>query len=129
MTVSHGRSTWSLGQMEATALRAHLEAALIGPTLARAPSGEDSAAYLEGLRADIRAAACDPEWIEATVMPPAFPFAAVGERIAGFCVAHASGYWLVYEPQRQTYLCFWGSSTASLGARGIFGDPVYCWSS
>jgi hypothetical protein len=127
MAADRGRSTWSLGPMDATALRAHLEAALDGPTLARAPSGEDSAAYLDGLRADIRAAACEPEWIEATVMAPAFPFAAVGDRIAGYCVAHAGGYWLVFEPKRQTYLCFWGTSTASLGARGIFGDPLYCW--
>jgi hypothetical protein len=113
--------------MDTSELRSSLDVALAGPTIALAPTGHDPVPFLEKLRAEIRAASCEPFWAEATVMAPGFPFAAVGTKIGGFCVARAAGYWLVYDPHRQTYYAFWGDSTESLGARGVFGDPIYCW--
>ena len=101
---------------------------ILKPTTAYTNRGIDEETYIEGLRESIRAAMCEPYPLAAIVREPAFPFAAIGETLEGFCVAKRDGYWLVRDPQRGTYYAFWGTAENSLGARGVFGDPVYCWS-
>lgn len=61
-------------------------------------------------------------------MPPGFPRTAVGSSISGQCVAHNAGYWLVYQPEQDRFYCFWGTDRNNLGAHGVFGSPLYCWS-
>lgn len=91
-------------------------------------AGVDEAAYFEGLRASIKEHLCTPFHVSAVVTEPGFPDLAVGAGIAGWCVAHSAGYWLVYQPERDRFLCFWGAHVDALGAPGIFGSPLYCWS-
>ena len=92
-------------------------------------TGVDPNAYLSGLAADIRSHTCLPFAITATVMPPGIPCMEVGSTISGQCVAHSSsGYWLVYRPEQDQFYCFWGTDQGNLGAHGVFGSPLYCWS-
>ena len=106
-----------------------LEAALTYTCGVYVNTGVDAQAYFSGLAADIRAHACSPFPLAATVMPPGFPDAAVGTSISGQCVAHnSSGHWLVYQPDKDQFYCFWGTDRGNLGAHGVFGSPLYCWS-
>ena len=77
--------------------------------------------------ADLLAHLCQPFEVRANVMAPGFPFASAGEILSGLCIAHSEGYWLVYQPEANRFLCFWGSSLESLGAHGVYGGPLYCW--
>ena len=88
----------------------------------------DPRAIFAALAQSIRESRCEPHEVSAEVTEPGFPDIEVGTVITGICVAHAAGYWLVYEPSRRTFLAFWGSSEALLGAPGIEGGPLYCWS-
>lgn len=105
-----------------------LERALSDPTGVYIGSGVDADTYLTGLASDVRAHICSPFQVSATVMPPGFPGAEVGSVISGQCVAHRAGYWLVYQPEHDCFYCFWGSDSSNLGAHGVFGQPLYCWS-
>ncbi len=87
------------------------------------PSNSDATS----VEASIRTHLCEPVWLTATVEEPGFPFAAVGEVLAGYCIAQTQGYWLVYQPEEQRFLCFWGTAPENLGAHGVFGNPLYCW--
>lgn len=88
------------------------------------PPNTDAAA----VEADLRAHICEPFALHAEVMSPGFPFATVGSRLSGLCVAHRHGYWLVYQPEEDRFMCFWGECAANLGAHGVYGNPLYCWS-
>lgn len=90
--------------------------------------GADAEKYFESLRNSIREHVCEPFLVKAKVTPPGFPDANVGETITGWCLAQAAGYWLVYQPDLDRFCCFWGVDTEHLGAPGIFGSPLYCWS-
>ena len=91
--------------------------------------GIEEAQHLASLEADLRSHLCEPFPVRAKVKPPAFPFAAVDEEIEGFCIAHRSGgYWLVYQPEAARFLAFWGTESTTLGAHGVYGSPLYCWS-
>jgi hypothetical protein len=91
--------------------------------------GTDAQAYLSSLAADLRAHVCPPFPRTATVMPPGFSDAAVGSIISGQCVAHnLAGYWLVYRPEQDQFYSFWGTDRSNLGAHGVFGSPLHCWS-
>lgn len=100
----------------------------------RALAGEGADPYVppntdaKAVEASIRAHLCEPRWVTATVQEPGFSFANVGEFLAGYCVAQDAGYWLIYQPNEQRFLCFWGASPESLGAHGVVGNPLYCWS-
>lgn len=108
---------------------AKLESALEDTSGVYVNAGVDAAAYFQELANDIRAHMCEPFEVTATVEPPGFPDAVVGSTIAGLCLAHAdSGYWLVYQPTQGRYCCFWGASANQLGAHGVYGSPLYCWS-
>ena len=92
-------------------------------------AGIDEAQYIAGLEANLRAHLCEPYPVSAEVMAPAFPFAKVGQRISGTCIAeHAQGYRLVYQEEDKRFLCFWGTERSDLGAHGVYGSPLYCWS-
>ena len=80
------------------------------------------------VESDIRANLCEPFLVSAQVMPPGYPFAAIGSAISGYCIAHNAGYWLIYQPEAQRFLCFWGEAVRNLGAHGVYGNPLYCWS-
>jgi len=67
-------------------------------------------------------------WLTATVEDPGYSFAGIGEVLAGYCIAQAWGYWLIYQPNEQRFLCFWGTSPENLAAHGVVGNPLYCWS-
>ena len=107
---------------------AKLELALSDPTGVYVGAGVDPDAYLAGLAADIRANICTPFELAAVVMPPGFADAPVGTQISGQCVAHKAGYWLVYQPEQDRFCCFWGEIRSNLGAHGVSGQPLYCWS-
>lgn len=80
------------------------------------------------VEASLRAHICDPFEVRATVMAPAFPFAEIGATLSGFCIARREGHWLVYQPDERRFLCFWGQTSSNLGAHGVYGNPLYCWS-
>lgn len=88
----------------------------------------DSTAYLSGLAENVRTCECAPFEISAIVMPPGLPGFTEGEKITGFCVARSDGRWLVYRPEDDTFYAFWGVCQNDLGAHGVFGTPLYCWS-
>ena len=111
-----------------TSLQSTLEAALSDTTGVLVPKGTDAATYLAGLAEGIRSHLCDPFPVSAVVTEPGFPDRPVGGTISGVCVAHSEGYWLVYEEGRDRFLCFWGTDASQLGAPGIYGSPLYCWS-
>lgn len=92
-------------------------------------AGWDAESYLAGLEIGLRDAVCLPFAVSAIVDEPGFPDTNVGDKIAGQCVAHADGYWLIYQPEKDRFLCFWGTDVENLGAPGIFGSPLGCWSS
>jgi hypothetical protein len=84
---------------------------------------------IQNLVADIRSCQCYPFQLSATVMSPGFPGMVDGDTITGWCVAKtASGYWLVYQPEQDMFYCFWGTNPDNLGAHGVYGSPLYCWS-
>ena len=105
-----------------------LERALSDPAGLYVGSAVDADAYLADLTSDVRAHICTPFPVSATVMPPGFPAAEVGSVISGLCVAHRAGYWLIYQPEHDSFYCFWGSDSSNLGAHGVSGHPLYCWS-
>ena len=88
----------------------------------------DTPSYYASLADSIREHLCEPFLVSATVQEPSFPDAAVGSQISGLCVAHHAGYWLVYQPDQDRFYCFWGQEPSKLGAHGVFGSPLYCWS-
>lgn len=90
--------------------------------------GVDADTYLAEIASDIRAHICVPFPLSATVMAPGLPDAKIGSTISGQCVAHRAGYWLVYQPHQDRFCCFWGETRSNLGAHGVFGQPLYCWS-
>lgn len=85
------------------------------------------ASYLAGVEQSLRDAACTPFPISATVVAPGFPDAKEGTVISGICVASAGGYWLVHQPDRDRFLCFWGRDIEHLSSPGIYGSPLGCW--
>ncbi|MGB5080293.1 MAG: hypothetical protein WBO23_06085 [Burkholderiales bacterium] len=91
-------------------------------------AGADAAKYFEKLRQDIRRHQCEPYRVTAKVMPPGFPDVELGSELSGLCVAKRDGYWLVYAPESDKFYCFWGTDEQHLGAHGVFGSPLYCWS-
>jgi hypothetical protein len=105
-----------------------LEAALSETADVYVNAGVDPTAYFARLAANIRQHLCEPFHISAVVQEPGFPDAEVGSVISGQCVAHAAGYWLVYQSQQDRFYCFWGQDPNNLGAHGVFGSPLYCWS-
>ncbi len=105
-----------------------LEAALDDGTGVYVPKGEDEVAYFLRLATSIRSHRCEPFTVHAAVMAPGFPDAELGDVIAGLCLAHRDGYWLVYQPEQDRFCCFWGSNPEMLGAHGVYGSPLYCWS-
>jgi hypothetical protein len=91
-------------------------------------AGVDEASHFQGLRESILASLCEPQLVRAVVMPPGFPGLAIGDSIEGVCLAQSQGYWLVYRELDDQFYCFWGTSADKLGAHGVFGSPLYCWS-
>ena len=105
-----------------------LERALTDTSGVYVGAGVDAKSYFSSLASDILAHICMPFPVSATVMHPGFPDAALGSTISGHCVAHRVGYWLVYQPDQDRFYCFWGTDQSNLGAHGVFGSPLYCWS-
>jgi hypothetical protein len=91
-------------------------------------TGVDAEEYIEGLRQDIWRNRCEPYQVTAKVMPPGFPDLTIGDELTGLCIARRAGYWLVYAPEKDVFYCFWGNDEQNLGAHGVFGSPLYCWS-
>ena len=112
------------------ALAAKLNAALSQTSDVYVNAGVDENEYFEGLRQNIKEHQCVPYLVSATVMPPGFPNINLGTKISGYCVAkdETAGYWLVYSPEADTFYCFWGTTESNLGAHGVLGSPLYCWS-
>jgi len=89
--------------------------------------GRHEREYIENAIESIRAAKCFPFISRAKVVESGFPEKVIGDTIEGYCVAHKEGYWLVYEPREKTFYCFWGTSKENLGAHGVYGNALYCW--
>ena len=105
-----------------------LEAALSETSDVYVSTGVDAAAYYGQLADSIRQHLCKPFQVSAVVREPGFPDAVVGSIISGECIAQSDGYWLVYQPTQNRFCCFWGQDTSNLGAHGVFGSPLHCWS-
>ena len=91
-------------------------------------AGVDEASHFQSLRESLLSGLCEPNLVHAIVMPPGLPGRAIGDAIEGMCLARREGYWLVYREQEDKFYCFWGASADKLGAHGVFGSPLYCWS-
>lgn len=107
---------------------AKLEASIHDTTDVYIVQGTDAERYVADLITDIRAHICEPFPVSATVMEPGFPDADPGSTVSGLCIAHDAGYWLVYSPEQDRFYCFWGHNPQTLGAHGVFGSPLGCWS-
>lgn len=105
-----------------------LESALHDASGVYVGDGVDRVSYLSGLAEDILEHRCEPFQLSAIALPPGFPDVANGSRISGWCVAANAGYWLVYQPDQDRFYCFWGTDPKNLGAHGVYGSPLYCWS-
>lgn len=105
-----------------------LESALADTSNVYVNAGTDPSSYFAALADDIRRHKCEPIEVSAVVMPPGFPDIPVGSVISGWCLAQGNGSWLVYRPEVDTFYCFWGDRSDALGAHGVFGSPLYCWS-
>ena len=105
-----------------------LETSLHGTSDVFISRSVDAHDYLAGLTANLRANICEPFVARAIVMPPGFPDISIGSTISGMCLAHRDGYWLVYRPEKDRFYCFWGADPSNLGAHGVIGSPLYCWS-
>ena len=104
-----------------------LESALMDTADVYVSPGVNRERYFSELITDIRNHICTPFQVSAEVMPPGFPGEGMGSTITGVCVAKRDGYWLVYRPERDCFYCFWGQEADALGAHGVFGSPLYCW--
>lgn len=91
-------------------------------------AGQDAESYIGDLERALREAVCAPFLVTATVDEPGIPDANVGDTITGQCVAHSEGYWLIYQSENDRFMCFSGADVENLGAPGIFGSPLGCWS-
>lgn len=110
-------------------LRSKLENYLLDTTGVYVNDGVDAREYFESLKSEILASCCTPFTLKATVMSPGFPNAPIGSTITGQCVAYKlTGHWLVYQPEHDVFYCFWGKDKNNLGAHGVFGGALYCWS-
>jgi hypothetical protein len=111
-------------------LAAKLDSALSETSDVYVNAGVDEGEYFERLRKSIKEHQCAPYLVSATAMPPGFPDIEPGAKIHGYCVAkdEETGHWLVYSPKDDTFYCFWGTTENNLGALGVFGSPLYCWS-
>ena len=105
-----------------------LERDLLTSTDVHIPPDVDKHAYLADLAADIRRSRCKPHALSALVMPPGLPGRSIGDVVTGVCVASRAGYWLVYDEGRDVFLAFWGEDPHGLGAHGVYGSALYCWS-
>ncbi|WP_155908499.1 hypothetical protein [Asticcacaulis sp. YBE204] len=92
-------------------------------------TGWDAESYIAGLESSLLEAVCQPFAVTAKIAEPGLPDAQVGEVVSGECVAHSNGYWLIYQPKNDRFVCFWGTCIDNLSAPGIFGSPLGCWSS
>ncbi|MCL9983282.1 MAG: hypothetical protein NBV60_09010 [Erythrobacter sp.] len=84
--------------------------------------------YLVRLESSLRDSLCDPFELSAMVTEPGFEGLEEGSLVSGTCIAETNGYWLVYSQKRDTFLIFWGMQKGNLGAPGIEGSPLACWS-
>lgn len=117
-----------MNSAEEDLLTTKLEAGFFDTADVFVPQGVEPQQYLASLIADIRAHRCEPHQLSATVMEPGFPDMEPGQTVTGLCVASRAGYWLIYEPGKDRFYAFWGDSVDSLGAHGVYGSPLYCWS-
>lgn len=92
------------------------------------PSSKNEDKYINDLKSSILSSKCNPFLISAKIVEPGFPNKKLGEKLEGYCIAHNDGYWLVYQPEENIFYCFWGADLNTLGAHGIYGSPLYCWS-
>ena len=90
-------------------------------------SSENEAERLAEIRQHLLGSICEPFEMTAEVMAPGFPDLAIGSRIKAICLAHSGGYWLGWDEVGKRYVCFWGDHPSSLGAPGVFGSAMYCW--
>jgi len=120
--------TTTLEVLSTEALRSRLKSAMSVTEDVYVNAGVDEAKYLADLAADIQRNLCEPFPVSARVAEPGFPEAPVGQEISGICLACREGYWLVYQPEPDRFLCFWGADKKNLSAPGIYGSPLYCWS-
>lgn len=84
--------------------------------------------YLQRLEEGLRDSLCEPFELSAQVTQLGIEGLVVGDRITGICVAEANGYWLVYSHKHDNFVIFWGTRKENLGAPGIEGSPLACWS-
>jgi hypothetical protein len=98
------------------AIEAEGEACYVSPSIDRREAMDDVLVHL-----------CEPFDVTAQVMPPGFAFAEIGRSVSAVCIAHRDGNWLVYQPDERRFVCFWGTSREHLGAHGVVGNPLYCW--
>jgi hypothetical protein len=108
---------------------ARLDAQMSDVTDVYVGAGSNAESYIAGLERALREAVCTPFPVTAKVDEPGFPEANIGDQITGQCVAHSEGNWLIYQSEEDRFLCFWGADVDNLGAPGIFGSPLGCWSS
>lgn len=84
--------------------------------------------YLHRLEEGLRDSLCEPFELSAQVTQLGIDGFVVGDRISGTCVAESNGYWLVYSHRHDSFVIFWGTEKENLGAPGIEGSPLACWS-
>jgi hypothetical protein len=89
---------------------------------------ENRVEYLRRLEEGLRKSLCEPFELRAQVTEIGINGFAVGDRITGTCVAEANGYWLAYFADHDNFVIFWGADKEDLGAPGIEGSPLACWS-
>lgn len=84
--------------------------------------------YLKDLTSEITSNRREPFPLTAIVMAPGLPGFELGTTISGLCLADLDGKWLVYRPENDQFYAFWGTDKEALGAHGVWGSPLSCWS-
>ena len=91
------------------------------------PEGWEDATYYEALRNSVRAAACAPYPVRATLAGGDFPYDLQGQQVDAYVIAKAEYRWLAYRPESNEYYCFWGDDAARLVAFRQPGRPLFVW--
>lgn len=89
---------------------------------------EDAVAYINRGKEHLLASRVEPRWIEVPVLEQGRSCGIDVDTIAGYLLAEANGYWLIYVPDTKEFHIAWGQSENYLQAAGFFGkDPLGIW--
>jgi hypothetical protein len=89
--------------------------------------GVDRERYLSFLEADLLQNLCEPFEVHAKVWLNGGEFDSTETKVRGYCVAHRSGTWLLYQPETHRFIGARGDTADKLYAHPCFASPLASW--